>query len=180
MLDIAILIIFIIGFLVGLKRGFILQFIYLTGFIIAFVAAYLYYDELAPKLRLWIPYPAMDQNSTFSMIINGANLDEAFYRAIAFAIIFFAVKIILHLIGSMLDFVAHIPVLKQVNGLMGGILAFLEIYILLFIVLYIAALLPVESIQAALDKSFVAEGIIKHTPIISDKVKDWWIDYVAS
>ena len=46
MLDLIILIILGFGFLIGLKRGFILQIIHLTGFIIAFIIAYLYYDQL--------------------------------------------------------------------------------------------------------------------------------------
>ncbi|MFS8631063.1 MAG: CvpA family protein, partial [Bacillales bacterium] len=48
MLSLAIIIILIFGFLVGLKRGFILQVIHLTGSIIAFLVAYIKYDDLAP------------------------------------------------------------------------------------------------------------------------------------
>ncbi len=173
MLDLALIFIFVISFFIGLRRGFILQMIYLAGFIIALITAYIYYDELAEKLELWIPYPSKDPVSTFTMAVETTNLDQAFYRIIAFAIIFFAVKFLLHMIGSMLDFVAHIPVLKQVNQLLGGSLAVLEIYFLFFIVLYIAALLPIESIQTAIDKSFIAKMIIHHTPIITQKMNVW-------
>ena len=64
----------------------------------------------------------------------------------------------------MLDFIAHLPILKQFNKLAGGVFGFLEIYLIAFIVLYIAALIPVESIQTALHNSVLAEGIVKHTP----------------
>ena len=63
MLDLIILIILGFGFLIGLKRGFILQIIHLTGFIIAFIIAYLYYDQLAPKLTLWVPFPNFSSDS---------------------------------------------------------------------------------------------------------------------
>ncbi|WP_071395975.1 CvpA family protein [Bacillus tuaregi] len=175
MLDLAVLIILCFGFLVGLKRGFILQLVHLTGFIIAFIVAYLYYDQLAPRLTLWIPYPNLDMNSTYTLLFENANLEDAYYRAIAFVVIFFAVKIILQIIGSMLDFIAQIPILKQLNIWAGGILGFIEVYLIMFIILFIAALLPIESIQGSLTNSILAEFIVKQTPILSQHIQDLWI-----
>ncbi|WP_394233167.1 CvpA family protein [Niallia oryzisoli] len=175
MLDLAVLIILFFGFLVGLKRGFILQLVHLTGFIIAFIVAYLYYDQLAPRLTLWIPFPNLDMNSTYSMLFENANLEDAYYRAIAFVVIFFAVKILLQIIGSMLDFIAQIPILKQLNIWAGGILGFTEVYLIMFIILFIAALLPIESIQTSLTHSVLAEFIVKQTPILSQHIQDLWI-----
>ncbi|MEI5905562.1 CvpA family protein [Bacillus spongiae] len=180
MLDLILLIIFVISFLIGLRRGFILQLIHMTGFIVAFVIAYIYHGDLAPKLTLWIPYPALDDQSTLKMIFDTTNLDGAYYRAIAFALIFFSVKIVMQIIGSMLDFLAHFPLLKQFNSLAGAILGFLEIYLIVFILLYISALLPIGLIQTAINESFIAEMMIKHTPIFSDQFKEWWIEYVSA
>ncbi|UQD52959.1 hypothetical protein C0971_13595 [Bacillus methanolicus] len=180
MLDLAIFIILVFGFLVGLKRGFILQFIHLTGFIIAFIAARMYYEELAPKLALWIPYPALSSDSALKMLLENKNLEDAFYRAIAFAAIFFAVKILLQIIGSMLDFVAHLPVLRQLNIFAGGFLGFAEVYLIMFILLHIAALLPIEAVQEALANSFFAKNIVENTPLLSQQIKELWIEYVAA
>ncbi|WP_428909326.1 CvpA family protein [Niallia sp. Krafla_26] len=175
MLDLILLIILIFGFLIGLKRGFILQVIHLTGFIIAFIVAYLYYDKLAPKLTLWIPFPNFSSDSALSLVLDGVNLEDAYYRAIAFVVIFFAVKILLQIIGSMLDFIAQIPILKQLNVWAGGILGFIEVYLIMFIVLFIAAILPIEGIQSALTDSFLSNLITYHTPILSNLIQDWWI-----
>jgi uncharacterized membrane protein required for colicin V production len=180
MLDLAILIILLIGFFIGLKRGFILQLIHLIGFIIAFIIAYTYFEKLAPKLTLWVPYPNLHSHSTFRMLFDQANLEDAYYRAIAFVVIFFAVKIVLQMIGSMLDFVANLPILKQLNIWAGGILGFIEIYLIMFILIYIAALVPVDLIQNALNGSFMAKGIIEHTPVFSKTIKEMWIEYMAS
>ncbi|WML47332.1 CvpA family protein [Neobacillus sp. PS3-34] len=180
MLDLAIIIILIFGFFVGLRRGFILQLIHLTGFIIAYIAARTYYDELAPKLTLWIPYPSLGDNSALKLLAGSTNMETAFYRAIAFAIIFFAVKILLQIIGAMLNFIAHLPIIKQLNIWAGGILGLLEVYFILFILLYIAAIIPIESIQGYLDHSVMAEAIVKHTPILSEELKKLWIEYVAA
>ncbi|MBP3039741.1 CvpA family protein [Bacillaceae bacterium Marseille-Q3522] len=178
MLDIAIWILLIFGFLVGLKRGMILQIIHLTGFIIAFIVAKVYYAELASKLTLWIPYPNIGDETVKTFFQNG-NLEDAYYRAIAFVIIFVAVKIVLHIIGSMLDFVANLPILKQLNVWAGGILGFLEIYLLLFIVLYIAALIPLEAIQNGINNSGMAKMMIEHTPVLSEQIKNLWLEYVG-
>jgi uncharacterized membrane protein required for colicin V production len=180
MLDVVILFLLVTGFFVGLRRGFILQLIHMAGFIVSFVVAYIYYDELAPNLKLWIPYPDLDPGNTLKMVLDGMGAEDAFYRAIAFTLIFIAARIILGIIGSALDFVASLPILKTLNVWGGGILGFLEMYILIFILLYIAALVPIPDIQSALNGSFAAKGIIHYTPFLSAEVKKWWIDYIQS
>lgn len=180
MLDLAIIIFLIIGFFVGLKRGFILQLVHLIGFIIAYVAANSYYDELAPKLTLWIPYPNFGNVSSLKILTDSSNMEAAFYRAIAFVIIFFAVKVLLQIIGSMLDFVAHLPVLRQLNVWAGGILGFVEVYLVIFILLYISALVPIELFQNGLEDSVMAKAIVNHTPILSQQIKSLWIEYTAA
>jgi uncharacterized membrane protein required for colicin V production len=180
MLDLAVLAILVIGFIVGLKRGFILQSIHLAGFIVAFIVAYIYYEQLAPKLTLWIPYPNLGSNTTLHLIFENANLETAYYRAIAFAAIFFAVKILLQIIGSMLDFVANLPILHQLNVWAGGLLGLVEVYLVMFIILCIAVLLPIQAIQDPLNDSILAENIIKNTPVFSQQIKQLWIEYMAA
>ncbi|OIK10026.1 hypothetical protein BIV60_22530 [Bacillus sp. MUM 116] len=177
MLDLAIIILLIIGFFTGLKRGFILQLVHLTGFIIAYIVANLYYDDLASKLTLWIPYPKLGKDTTLKLLTDSGNMEAAFYRAIAFVIIFFAVKVLCQIIGSMLDFIAHLPILRFLNVWAGGFLGFAEVYLLIFILLYIAALIPLEVLQGPLDHSVLAGMIVKHTPILSQQIKSLWIEY---
>jgi uncharacterized membrane protein required for colicin V production len=180
MLGLAIIILLIMGFFVGLKRGFILQLVHLLGFIIAYVAATSYYEELSTKLILWIPYPNFGDAPTLKVLTGSTDMESAFYRAIAFVIIFFAVKILFQIIGSMLDFVAHLPVLKQLNILAGGILGFCEVYLVIFILLYIGALIPIGFIQDAMDHSALAKAIVNHTPILSQQIKSLWIEYTTA
>jgi len=176
MVDLAIIFILAIGFFKGLKRGFILQLFHLVSFIIAYVVANIYYEELAPKLILWIPYPKFGDNLTLKILTNSGDMETAFYRAVAFVIIFFAVKILLQIVGSMLDFIAHLPILKLLNFWAGGFLGFLENYLIIFILLYIAALIPMDMIQNHLNDSILAKAIVKHTPIFSQQLMNWWIE----
>lgn len=174
MFDLIIIILLIFGVLIGLKRGFILQLFHLIGFIIAFVVAVKYYDVVAERLALWIPYPELSSDNAWADFLQSLPLENGFYNAIAFAIIFFAVKIILQIIASMLDFVASLPVLHSLNKLLGAIFGFVEIYLILFIILYILALTPVGGVQTWMNNSSIALFIIENTPYLSEKVKDLW------
>lgn len=170
----------IFGFLVGLKRGFILQAFHLLGFFVAFIVAIIYYDKLSPKLSLWIPYPELSGDSTWAVFIQSLPLENGFYNAISFAVIFFAVKIGMQILASMLDFVAALPILNSINRILGALLGFLEVYLLIFIVLFILALTPVASIQSWIDSSNVALFIIEKTPYLSEKIHSLWITHLES
>jgi uncharacterized membrane protein required for colicin V production len=180
MLDIAVLLLLIMGFFIGLKRGFIMQLIHLTGYIIAYIAANIYCDDLASKLILWIPYPGFGDNTTLKVLTNSTNIEAAFYRAIAFIIIFITVKMFLLVIGRMLSFIARLPILRQLNVWVGGIFGFCEIYLIVFILLYMAALVPMDLLQNTLSHSIMAEAMIKHTPVLSDQMKQIWIEYAGT
>ncbi|MBD8026290.1 CvpA family protein [Ureibacillus sp. Re31] len=177
MLDIILLIIFAASILVGLKRGFIVQAIHLASFFVALIVAYIYYKPLAEKFVLWIPYPGVTDGSSMVLVLDSLNVDETFYRIIAFAIIFFVVKIALQILGSIFDFITYLPILNSVNRILGAILCFIEFYFLLFILMYVLALIPMGPIQDLMDGSFIANLMLEHTPIFTDMVRDWWYIY---
>jgi uncharacterized membrane protein required for colicin V production len=174
MFDFIIIVLLIFGVLIGFRRGFILQLFHLVGFIIAFIVAVKYYHVVGERLALWIPYPELSSDNAWADFLQSLPLENGFYNAIAFALIFFAVKIILHIIASMLDFVASLPVLHSMNKLLGAVLGFVEIYLILFIILYIMALTPIGGVQTWMNNSSVALLIIENTPYLSEKVKDLW------
>ncbi|TFB24978.1 CvpA family protein [Filobacillus milosensis] len=174
MVSLILLILLILGFLIGLKRGFILQFLHLTGFITAFIIALLYFKELASRLELWIPYPDMTDVYFWGAVFNSDALEGAFYHGIAFFAIFFVVKIIMQIIANLLDFVAHLPILHSVNNLLGAIFGVVEMYVILFVLLFFASLIPVDIVQESLNQSVLASFIIEKTPIFSEQLKEKW------
>src|SRR5690625_7098 len=157
MLSFIILFILFCSFFIGRRRGLILQMIHLISFIIAILVAYTYFSDLAMFIRLWIPYPQFSQESTIGMIINTFGSESVYYAGISFAILFFGTKILLHMLGSMLDFLAHLPILRSFNQLFGGVFCFLETYLIILMVLFVVALLPIEFIQDTMQRSFVAQ-----------------------
>ncbi|NEU29839.1 CvpA family protein [bacterium LRH843] len=176
MLSFLLLFILFCSFFIGRRRGFILQIVYLVSFIAAIFVAYTYFRELATFIRLWIPYPQFSPNSTVGMIVSTFDGENVYYSGIAFAILFFGTKILLHLIGSMLDFLAHLPVLRSFNQLFGGILCFLETYFILLIVMFVAALLPIEAVQSVMQRSIVVQMMMNYTPFISEWLKVLWVE----
>lgn len=174
MLTLIILLVLIGGFFIGLRRGLVYQIVHLTGFIVALIVAYLYFDDIAPRLRLWIPYPG-HADSHLAFFSNALSLEDVYYRAIAFAILFFGTKILWHILGSMLDFLADLPLLRIVNRWLGGAFGFIEVYLIIFLFLYFAAVIPVDAIQHAVSNSVLAQAMVQHTPVFSEKIKELWI-----
>lgn len=176
MLDIILLILLVAGFFIGARRGLILQLVHFTGFIAAYIIAYMYYDDLAPKIKLWIPYPTTADTNSFFTVVNHLNLESSYYRAISFIILFIAVKVIWQILGSMLDFLADLPVLRTANRWTGGIFGFVEVYLILFLLLYIGALTPYLGIENAVSHSHIAHLMIEKTPVFSSKIHDLWLN----
>lgn len=174
MVSLILFILLILGFLIGLKRGFILQILHLTGFIVAFVIAILYFRDLAEHLELWIPYPQLSEDSFWGDLSNSVDLEHAFYNAIAFFVIFIVIKIIMQIVANLLDFVAHLPVLNSINNLLGAIFGLIEMYVILFVILFFASLVPMDMVQDLINDSALATFIIEKTPVISEQLKDKW------
>ncbi len=177
MLDILILILLFGGLVTGFRRGLIVQIIHMTGFIIALVVAYSYYKQLADKFVLWIPYPGVTAGSKLSMTVEQLDLDGTFYRLLAFVLIFLVVKFGLQLVASMFDFLKYLPVLGFVARIAGAVFGFIEFYILIFLVLYLLAMVPIVFIQDMVSGSRLAKSMFEHTPLFSEMVKNWWFVY---
>ena len=178
MLDIILIILFLFGLFIGLNRGFILQLLHLIGNIAAFIVATIYYDDLADRLELWLPYQELTTDGAWADFLQMLPLELAFYSIVSFAIIFFAVKIILQIIATMLDFVASIPIIRTVNKSLGAVLGFLEIYLISFVILFVLALTPVEGIQTMINNSSIALFMVEKTPYFSDKLFELLQTYV--
>ncbi|MDN4607221.1 CvpA family protein [Sporosarcina highlanderae] len=177
MLDLLIVFLLLGGLITGFRRGLIVQLIHMTGFIIALIIAYIYYKPLADKFVLWIPYPGVTASSKLSWTVEQLDLDQTFYRLLAFVLIFIVVKFVLQLIASMFDFLKYLPVLGFVARFGGAALGFIEFYIIIFLLLYLLVMLPLEFIQGIIGKSILANAMFEHTPLVSEMVKNWWYIY---
>lgn len=178
MIDVIIFVLFIGGFLVGIKRGFVKQIFQLTGFVVSFFVAYLFFDSLAVLLPQWIPYPSLE-NQEWSLLLDTLQAEMVYYRSIAFATLFFGTKLLWNIVGSMLDLLTDLPILRTLNGWLGGILGLVEVYVIIFFALSLLAVLPMENVQIAVRQSMIAESIVKQTPILSQKLQHLLLQHIA-
>ncbi|WP_129724887.1 CvpA family protein [Xylanivirga thermophila] len=122
------------------------------------------------------PYPFNIKMTT--NVINQSSLDkfstlgEYFDYSIAmiimnilsFLIIFLAIKLIFSIIISIAKNVTHLPVLRQLDGLLGGVLGIIRGAITLFIVFIFISLLntvvPMDRVNQILESSYLARFFI--------------------
>lgn len=173
MVNLILLFFLILGTVIGLRRGFILQSLHLIGTIGAFIIARIYYSELAKHLVLIIPFPSADGNYK-SEFLNMVTNEGTFYNVVSFMILFFLSKVILQIVATVFDYIAQLPLLKQLNSYLGALLGFIECYLLLFIILFLFSMMPNGWIQAHLNDSFISNIIVNYTPILSGLAKSWW------
>ncbi|GED20244.1 MULTISPECIES: CvpA family protein [Kurthia] len=178
MIDLLIIILFIAALVSGYKKGFITQLLNLVGLLVALIVAYIYYKPFAEKIVLWVPYPAVTENTALKFANDALDLNLTFYQLLAFAIIFFVIKIVLSILFSIFDFLKDIPVLGVFNRFLGSLLGFVQCYIMLFIILYVLALLPIDSIQKYVESSILTKVILEFTPILSSLFQKMWFVYL--
>ncbi|TDM04487.1 CvpA family protein [Macrococcus carouselicus] len=172
MIDIILLFFLILGSIVGLRRGFILQSMHLIGTMGALIIARIFYQSLAEKLELIVPYPAA--GDTPEVLINWQDGEQAFYNIISFIFLFLVSKVMLQMVATVFDYIAQLPLLKQLNKSLGSLLGFIESYLLLFIIFFFIAMIPAPAVQERIQSSHLARAIIEYTPILSNRAIDWF------
>ncbi|MGX7245159.1 CvpA family protein [Enterococcus quebecensis] len=178
MLTLLILLLLAIGFYTGAKRGLVLQIIYTFGYLCSYLVAKTYYKSLASHLELYIPYPSptADTKLVFFNQELTLDLDQAFYGAVAFLLILVAGWLVVRFLAIFAHGLVFIPVLKQANGLAGGLISVLVIYIGVFLVLSMLSMLPVDAVQNQFKNSGLARFIVKDTPLFSKQIYHMWIE----
>lgn len=160
-LTLIILFMLVIGFFIGLNKGLVLQVVNFTGFIVAFAAAFIYFNDFALHLR-WIPSPS-SANS---------NVENIYYQVIAFVILLFGIRILWNILGSTLDFLANLPLISILNRWLGGVFGFLKVYIITFLFLNLVVLIPIVPVQQAVSDSTLAQKMVQDTPVLSEKINE--------
>lgn len=178
MIDLLIIILFVAALVSGYRKGFLIQLLNLVGLLVAVIVAYIYYKPLAEKFLLWVPYPAVTESTALKFASETLDISLTFYQLLAFAVIFFVVKLALRILFSMFDFLKNVLVLGVFNRFLGAILGFVQGYFMLFIVLYVLALLPIDEIQKFIESSILTKVILEFTPIISSTFEKIWFVYL--
>lgn len=177
MLSFLIILILAYGMYIGARRGLVLQLFFTLGYLVFFGIAYLVYKNIGKHLTLLVPYPSATTNSQFAFFDGhlGLKLDTAFYAGFAFLCVLFIGWLILRFAGI---FVAHwtfYPMNYSVSVLGAVLLAFLTNYVGIFLILYLVALIPIDSLQHTLGQSWAAVSMVRYSPVLTNLITHWWI-----
>lgn len=180
-LSIIIIVLLLLAFYAGYRRGFLRELVYLAGYAVVFVAAAYWYQPLADKISLWIPYPTPEIGTTLGFYSQKLllTLSKSFYAAVAFFMILFIGWLLVRLIGALCHRLTYIgsqsSFLRIASGLIGGVIHTVVMYVFITLVLFLLSFIPLESVQTMLDDSPIATAMVKETPVISETIYQLWI-----
>ncbi|MDO4432253.1 MAG: CvpA family protein [Aerococcaceae bacterium] len=177
MLTFIIILTLVYGFYTGYRRGVIMQVIRLIGYIVSAIVATKFSAPLSKIVEMLIPFPSIQANSNL-VLYNEATrflVDQAFYRAITFMFLMLVGWLLTNFIGTFFTKVIYYDVFKFANHLGGGLVNLLITYGLIFFVLFILSLIPIEFIQQQFVDSPLAYWIVSQTPIVSEAAAQAWL-----
>ncbi|ANE46170.1 hypothetical protein SY83_07685 [Paenibacillus swuensis] len=174
-LDYILISIGLIGSFIGYRRGLLIQLVSILGFFAAYVAAFVFYDDVSPWLQNVFPVEALPSYQNMEFALKGLKLERYLYNTVAFALLFFTVKIALTFAGRTLNLITKVPGLNAVNQWSGAMLAILEVILLAIIAVNVMKMLPSESVNRLLEQSRTAQWLFDTTPILADKLRQLWI-----
>ncbi len=168
-LDISIVLILIMSAIIGFKRGAIKEIVSLVGIIIVFILAFSFKGVLGNILCRWLPF------FNFAGSLEGVSvLNILLYQLIAFLIIYsllFSVYMLVMKISGIVQKLVHMTVILWLpSKLIGGVVAFITGYVMIFVVL-LALLIPLKNTDFFSSSKF-ANYIVYDTPILSNSSKD--------
>ncbi|WP_454955256.1 CvpA family protein [Gemella morbillorum] len=176
MVDILIVLLLFAGVYLGYKRGLIMQLFYLGTIIIGYLVSMLFSSRLAYLFTGLIPIP---DNVTEGLngIYQNLNIPTAYYRVISFIVIFIVIRLIIQVLASIFGLIRKLPLIKTTDRFLGAILGFVEIYLIIFLILYVGTILPTSEWKTTIfTNSILPEYILENTPILSKQLISLFFD----
>lgn len=156
-LDAIIIVLFIVGIIAGMKQGFIKSIVSLVGTILIFILSFYLKDYLAEILYDALPFFEFGGAVTFNIL-----LYELISFIIILSVLILALKLILKVTGIIEKLLDATIILGFASKLLGGIVGFIESYVLIFIMLFILSQ-PFIATKYTMD-SKIGSFILNKTP----------------
>lgn len=167
--DIGLILLFIMFFIVGFKRGVIREVISFLAIIIIFVISYIFKGYLGNLLCIYFPF------FSFNGAIKGiSTINILMYQLIAFIIIFAILlsvyEIVISLSKALQKIVNMTIILLIPSKILGGIVSVIKLYIILFALLLLL-MIPLGN-NEIFNESVIVDFIIYKTPFLTNYTKD--------
>lgn len=171
-LTIAIIILLILSFWRGQHRGLLKMILNLVTYVIAIAVAGNFAARLGDVFSGW--FPTVDTVSqTSGSALNSSNGNQFLYNGIAFIILFLLTMLLCHWLINRLNLITKVPVIHQVNAVLGGVINLVICYVVIFFALTIFQVVPSDWWQQQLTSSNLANWMINNTPLLSNQVVFW-------
>ena len=172
MVDILIVLLLFAGAYLGYKRGLIMQLFYLGTIIIGYLVSMLFSSRLAYLFTGLIPIPD-NVSEGLNGIYQNLNIPTAYYRVISFIVI----RLVIQVLASIFGLIRKLPLIKTTDRFLGAILGFVEIYLIIFLILYVGTILPTSEWKTTIfTNSTLPEYILENTPILSKQLISLFFD----
>ncbi|MDR2977626.1 MAG: CvpA family protein [Streptococcaceae bacterium] len=175
-----IVVILLLTFWEGWRRGLFMELLELLSTVIAFVVASLFYQEYSVKLvnyfKLSLP---SDKLQVFSRLLS-SKASDPFFAAFTWLLIFIAVNVTLHMFMLIFRRFRHLLSFWKIGRLIAGILAVLVTYFSLQVFLTLLALLPQNNVQSFVASSDLARWMVLHTPISSHALLKLFVENIVN
>ena len=162
--DVIIILFLFMGAIIGFKKGIIKSIVSLVGMILVVILSFTFKDYLSVLLYTYFPF--------FDVGIEVLNI--LIYEGIAFILIFSALysalRALIKITGIIETILKYTIILGIPSKILGAIFGFLEMYIFVFIVLFVLAQFNVQN--TLITDSKLANRILGGTPIVSNVVDD--------
>ena len=163
-IDAVIILFLLLGAVLGFKKGIIKSVVSLVGTILVFVLSFTLKNPLSVFLYTHFPF--------FNIGISVLNV--LVYEAIAFFILFslfsILLKIVIKVSGLIETILKFTIVLGIPSKILGAIFGLIEMYLFIFVVLFLLVQFNVKS--TLISESKLADFIIGRTPLVSNVVED--------
>ena len=134
----------------GYKKGFLWEILKTLGYLAAAVLSWIVSPGLAETINIfpkaWAPFA-------------GTSVGELVYTRINyvvwFIIVFLVIVILLALLKPLFGAVTELPVLKNLNGILGALFSLLTTFILMLVVVYILNTALIKNGKDVIDQSFL-------------------------
>lgn len=177
MITLVLLIILCWSFYIGYSRGIVLQSYYTFASLFALIIAAAQFKKLVPLFYLWVPFATAGQGASTYYFDSKYlfSLDKIFYAGLAFLVVYMLVYAVMRLLGLFIHLVRFTDPDTTATNVISGVLAVLVALVSLQILLTIAGTIPLAVVQETLHKSWLANAIIRYTPITSSLFKQLWV-----
>lgn len=155
----------IVSFFSGYKQGLVLTLLRMVGFI----AIYLFARVLTNPVTNWLGEYFPKFSTTGGTTIAN-HVQTNFYSMIVFAVLLLVGGILVRSVIRVVNSVTKLPVIHQVNSLIGGLLSVVLMFVFIFVGLTVLSIWPNETINASVSESTIAQKILTETPTVAKQI----------